>query len=83
MEVILHEHIKTRLIERGVSEEEVVLTVLTGESFPVQFGRVAFRRNFVFEDFWKGKYYRTKQVEVYAVRENEDWIGITVISKYF
>jgi len=83
MNIILHEHIKIRLIERGVTEEEVRLTVLTGESYPVQFGRIAFRRNFSFESIWKGRYFNTKQVEVFAVQEGDSWIGITVIARYF
>jgi len=42
-----------------------------------------FRRNFLFESNWRGKYYETKQLEVYAVGEGEDWLVITVSTKYF
>ncbi len=37
----------------------------------------------LFESEWRGKHYRTKQVEVYAVREDTDWMVITVITRYF
>jgi len=32
---------------------------------------------------WRGKGYQTKQVEVYTVKENGDFIIITVVVKYF
>jgi hypothetical protein len=32
---------------------------------------------------WRGKKYNAKQVEVYAVKENDDFVVITVIVKYF
>jgi hypothetical protein len=32
---------------------------------------------------WRGKKYNTKQVEVFAVKENDDFVVITVIIKYF
>jgi len=37
----------------------------------------------MFENRWLGKQYRTKQVEVYAVREEDDWLIISVITRYF
>jgi hypothetical protein len=69
--------------ERGATEEEVRATVKQGEQFPAKFGRTGFRRNFVFDDKWRGKHYRTKQVEVYAIREDLDWLVITIITRYF
>jgi len=72
------------MAERGATEEEVITTVRKGENFPAQFGRMGFRCNFSYEDKWRGKYYHTKQVEVYAVQENiMDWLVITVITRYF
>lgn len=47
------------------------------------FGRTGFRHNFPFQGNWRGKEYHTKQVEVYAVQDQENWIIITVITKYF
>ena len=40
-------------------------------------------RNFPFNQAWRGRHYRTKQVEVYAVHEGADWLVITVITRYF
>ncbi len=38
---------------------------------------------FRFDNQWRGSLYRVKQVEVYAVKEADDFLVITVISKYF
>jgi hypothetical protein len=83
MAVRFHPHAKERMLERGTNESEVVLTLEHGEQFPAKFNRTGFRRNFVFNNEWRGKYYKNKQVEVYAVKENTDWFVITIITKYF
>lgn len=83
MSIAIHAHARERMAERGASEAEVVEAVQSGEGFPAKFGRSGFRRNFSSEGIWQGKNYSTKQVEVLAVREDEDWIVITVIVKYF
>ena len=49
--VRLHPHARQRCAERGVSEDEVVATVLYGERVPARYGRTGFRRNFVFETY--------------------------------
>ncbi len=83
MVVRLHPHAVDRLGERGVEEAEVIATVQNGEEFPAKLGRMGFRRNFSYGKLWRGKLYATKQIEVYAVREGNDWVVITVIAKYF
>ena len=81
--VRLHTHAMERLLERGTSEDEIVATVENGETFPAKFGRTGFRRNFPFDGIWRGRNYKTTQVEVYAVKEVNDWVAITVITRYF
>jgi hypothetical protein len=71
------------MAERGATEAEVETSVVEGESFPAKFGRTGFRRNFPFAGQWRGKHCRTKQVEVYAVKEGDDWVVITVMTRYF
>jgi len=83
MTIRFHSHVHERMAERGVKEQEIRAAVEKGERFEAKFGRIGFRRNFVFEKQWQGKYYKTKQIEVYAVREGEDWLIISVIAKYF
>jgi Domain of unknown function (DUF4258) len=79
----LHEHARARMLERGASEGEVLVTVIEGERFPAKFGRQGFRRNFQYDRTWRGRRYTMKQVEVLAVPESDDWLVITVIVKYF
>lgn len=83
MGIMIHQHAKDRMVERGASEEEVVLTIKTGEEFQAKFNRIGYRHNFSFNNLWKGKKYNIKQLEVYAVRENSDLIVITVLTKFF
>lgn len=83
MTVRLHTHARGRLPERGVTEQEVIATVEEGESFPAKFGRSGFRRNFQFDGVWLGRNYGTKQVEAYAVQEDDEWLVITVVARYF
>ena len=83
MKIRLHSHARQRLAERGASESEIDKTVSSGESFPAKYDRTGFRKNFTFGKSWRDKVYSTKQVEVYAVKENEHWLVLTVIVKYF
>lgn len=83
MGVRLHPHAVQRSADRGATEEEVRLTVEGGEKFAAKHGRTGFRRNCAFDGLWQGRRYGSKQLEVYAVRENEDWLAITVVVKFF
>ena len=79
----IHNHAQERMIERGATESEVIATVEQGETFPGKYGRTGFRRNFPFNGSWRGKHYDTKQIEAYAVKEDKDWLVITVIVRFF
>jgi hypothetical protein len=83
MAISLHPHARARAAERGVTEAEIIATVEGGESFPAKYGRAGFRRNFPFNGVWGSKHYLVKQVEAYAVKEANDWIVVTVITRYF
>ena len=83
MKIELHPHARERLAERGAAEAEVVSTVSEGERFPAKYGRTGFRRNFPFEGEWRGRRYSTKQVQAYAVFEEQRWLVITVVTRYF
>jgi hypothetical protein len=83
MDIRFHPHARERMEERGATKDEVRAAVEQGEQFPAKFGRTGFRRNFLFDGEWRGKYYQTKQVEVYAVKENTDYVVISVVTRYF
>ena len=81
--IILTEHALSRVSERGASITEIEETINSGEEFPVKYGRTGFRKNFAFDQLWNGKHYTTKQIECYCVSENDNWIVITVIVKFY
>ena len=83
MAIKIHPHAAERMRERGTNVAEVEKTIETGERFPAKFGRIGFRRNFPIDGKWNEKKYNTKQVEVIAVNEDDNWIAITVMVKYF
>ena len=43
--VELHPHVIGRMPERGATEAEIVDAVVAGESYPVKFGRMGFRKD--------------------------------------
>jgi len=81
--VKIHHHAQERMIERGADESEIIATVEQGETFPAKYGRTGFRRNFPFNSSWRGKHYASKQIEAYAVKEDEDWLVITIIVRFY
>ena len=84
MTVRLHPHAAERLEERGALPAEIEATVLGGESFPAKHRPApGYPHNFAFGGTWRGKVYATKQIEAYAVWEDESWLVITVLVKYF
>jgi len=83
MKIIFHAHAIQRALERGASEHEILQTITEGEQFPAKYDRFGYRMNFHFESSWNGQFYFTKQIEVFAVIENENLIIITLIVKYF
>lgn len=69
--------------ERGAIESEIEATIRAGERFPAKFGRAGFRRNFHFAAVWRGRHYDQKQIEAIAIYEDDDWLVISVLVKYF
>lgn len=69
--------------QRGASQVEIEATVLLGERFPAKHNRTGFRRNFPGRFSWRGRVFDTKQIEAYAVAEDDAWLVITVIVKFF
>ena len=80
--VLIHPHAKERANERGTREDEIIDTV-TGEVFPAKYGRTGFRKTTIYNATWQGKNYYAKQLECYAVKEQENWIVISLLIKYF
>ena len=75
-------HALERMVERGATRDEVEHTISEGDACPARHGRTGFRYTFPFNDVWNGRRYAHKQLSVYAVEEDKDWIVITVICRY-
>ena len=82
-ETEIHPHAGQRAKERGATIEEIKETVAAGEEFPAKYDRTGFRKNFSFDNLWNGKHYSTEQIECYCVKENNHWLVITVLVKFF
>jgi len=83
MNIVIHSHARQRMQERGAAEEEIVAAIREGEPFEAKFGRTGFRKNFSYEKEWNGRFYRNKQLEVFAVIEDNECSVVTVIVRYF
>jgi hypothetical protein len=81
--VDIHPHAVGRAPERGISEDEIIQTVLAGSSSPAKFGRTSFRHTFAYGAVWRGRRYDNKEVEAIAVKTADGWLVLTAISRYF
>jgi len=68
--------------ERGVTEEELSLTLERGEPAPARYGRSAKAMVFNYNALWRGRSYSQKRVEAVFVVEGEDTVVITVYGYY-
>ena len=81
--IVFPEHALERMEERGASRHEVRKAIREGDSSEARHGRTEFRYTFPFEDEWNGTYYDYKELIVYAVDDDGDWIVVTVIPRYY
>jgi len=79
----ISQHALDQMDDRGASKDEVNAAILNGEQVPAKKGRIAFRKNFLFESYWKGKHYTTKQVMPIVKEERDKLVVITVYVFYF
>ncbi len=74
---------KSQSFGAGASEQEVINVVEAGEVSPAKYDRTGFRKSIIYNDTWEGKHYYVKQIECYAVQENDGWLVISLLVKYF
>jgi hypothetical protein len=79
----LSDHALDRLRNRGGTLPEVELTIRAGEPVPARQGRLGYRKNFVFENVWKGRYYSTRQIMVIVAEEPECLVVVTTYVFFF
>ena len=79
----ISQHAIDQMVDRGALMDEVKAAVRNGEQSPTKKGRYAFRKNFSFESYWKGKFYTTKQVVPIVKEEVDKLVVMTVYVFYF
>ena len=81
--IVFSPHARQQLGLRGGTEAEAQAAILEGERLPAERGRIAFRKNFPFLSYWKGRYYEVKQVMPVVVEEEDAIVVVTVYVFYF
>lgn len=81
-EIRFSNHAEGQMNDRGTSKEEVRTAIRDGEEIPAKRGRKAYRKNFPFESYWKGRYYSIKQV-MPVVREELGSIMVITVYVFY
>ena len=81
--IVLSRHALEQMPDRGTTREEVEAAIHAGERVPAKEGRLAFRKNFAFQQDWKGRYYEVKQVMPIVFEESDRMVVVTVYVFYF
>lgn len=81
--VVLTEHARERMQERGAREEDVRAAVRAGRREPARRGLVQFRLTREFNREWNGRYYSVQQVVPVVAEEAECLVVVTVYTFYF
>lgn len=76
-------HAKEQLRYRGTNEEEVIEAIRTCSWQLAELGRFECRKDFIYENEWNKKYYKTKQVRPIFIEEEKEIVVITVYTYYF
>lgn len=81
--IVFPPHALKQMAERGASKKEIIETIDAGEMNFVKHGRIAYRKNFQYNNKWGGKFYHVKQVMPIVKKESDKIIVITVYTFYF
>lgn len=82
-EIIISNHARQKMEDRGATEEEVIEAIEKGSLEPASKGRIRFRKNFHYGKKWREKNYKIKQVSPIVKKEGRRMIVITVYVYYF
>ena len=76
-------HAKEQLFFRGTTEDEVIEAIKTSSWQPAEPGLLVCKKDFIFENEWNKKYYKTKQVKPIFVEEEMEIVVVTVYTYFF
>lgn len=82
-EIVLTNHAKQRMRERGVSDDDVTKAINEGLKEKAQRGLVQFRLNLEYNKMWDGRLFRIKQVLPVVSEKRDKYIVVTVYAFYF
>ena len=78
-----HSHIKARMLQRGITKEEIEKTLIKGQAAkdvkPGTFGKVLV---FSYNNEWEGKFFEEKEVRVYYKFIDGNFILLTTKGRY-
>lgn len=78
-----HSHLKARMMQRGITKEEIEKTLTEGwEANDVKIGTVGKVFVFPYNNYWEGKFYEEKEVSVYYKYIRDSLVLLTVKAKY-
>lgn len=82
-EADLHPHLRARMRQRGVAQEEIEQTLNEGwRATDAKPGTLGKTMVFPYEQEWEGKFYLEKEVTVYYKKAGHDIILLTVKTRY-
>ena len=79
----LSNHARDQMTYRGTSESEIFQTIRDSAWEPAELGRLQCRKDFVYNQVWNGKPYKTKQVKPVFIDEPGAIVIITAYVYYF
>lgn len=82
MPVIIIDHARRRMPERGVSEDEIREVLARGQPAEARGGRQALELIFPYNSYWRRRFHEQKKVKVVYVEEDNDQVVITVYAYY-
>ncbi len=79
----LHQHIKARMFQRGISLQEIQETLMTGwEAEDTKEGTLGKVKVFSFNAFWEGTFFEEKEVTVYYKYKHGELVLLTAKARY-
>lgn len=75
-------HAESYIEERGFTKEEVEKVIREEVWIPAKKQKQESKLNFLFENYWQGKFYKLKQVRPIFVEEEFEIVVITVYVYY-
>lgn len=82
MDIKINPHTTEQMKRRGTNEDEIKEVLETKDEIDAKYGRKKKTKIFPFNNYWCGKYYQEKKVEVIFTQESDQIITVTVYVYY-